>query len=263
MPSPSDASCQPRLGPLGWLRALPGRLCALPGRLRALPCRLRQLRRPTVADGLLILFARTLVRLLHGGGSIDDPAIRAAMETPGPVIIVGNHTAGIDPILVQLTTRRPIRWFMAADMMSPWANWFWRYERIIPVHYDARDARGAVEAIRHLRDGHALGLFPEGGIERPPGAIRPFLGGFGSMAVKTGARVVLVAIEGTPRCKTAFGSLFQPSISRVRLVKVFEPGVGGGSAAAEALVKEVREALAEALGWPLDDTPLEHLAGRG
>ena len=259
MPSPTDASCQPRLGPLGWLRALPGWLCAL-------PCRLRALRRPTVADGLLILFARTLVRLLHGGGSIDDPAIRAAMETPGPVIIVGNHTAGIDPILVQLTTRRPIRWFMAADMMSPWANWFWRYERIIPVHYDARDARGAVEAIRHLRDGHALGLFPEGGIERPPGAIRPFLGGFGSMAVKTGARVVLVAIEGTPKCRTAAGSLFKPSRARVRLVKVFDPpvtGAGVGTTAAEALVKEVREALAEALDWPLDDTPLEHLAGRG
>jgi len=233
------------------------------GRLRQLPTTLRALRRSTIGDGLLILFARAWLRLLHGGGSIDDPAIRAAMEAPGPVIIVGNHTAGIDPILVQLATRRPIRWFMAAGMMSPWGNWFWRYERIIPVHYDARDARGAVEAIRHLREGHALGLFPEGGIERPPGAIRPFLGGFGSMAVKSGARIVLVAIEGAPRCRTAFGSLFEPSRARVRLVKVFEPPVsGGGAAAAEALVKEVRKALAEALGWPLDDTPLEHLAGR-
>lgn len=218
---------------------------------------LRSYRRPTVVDGLLLLSARVYLRVWHRGASIDDPAIRAAMEAPGPVLVIGNHASAVDPFVVQCATRRPIRWFMAADMMSGRLGWFWRYERIIPVHYDARDARGAVEAIKHLRDGNALGLFPEGGIERPHGVVKPFQGGFGMLAAKSSARVVLVAIEGAPRCKTAWGSLFRPSRIRARLVRVYEPPSRDD---AGAFVERVRQDLAAALGWPLDDTPLQHLA---
>lgn len=200
--------------------------------------------------------AHRYLRVVHRVQGIDAPDLRDAIDAPGPVIIISNHTSAIDAFLIQCAARRPLRWFMAADMMVSFLRPLWKYEEIIPVYYDARDGRAAVEAIRHLRAGNGLALFPEGGIERPAQRVKPFQGGFATFAVKTGARIVVCAVDGTPTTTHPFAAMFMPSRARIRLVSVHKAPTATEGA---ALIETIRREIAATLGWPLDDIPLEHL----
>lgn len=137
----------------------------------------------------------------------------------GPLILVANHTAGVDPVLIQAALPFEIRWLMAQDMRHPWGEWLWDLTRIIFVSRDAPSPAGTREAIQHLRDGGVLGVFPEGGIERPRGVVRPFLPGIGFLIRRTGAPVLPVVVEGTPDADAAWGSLYKPSRATVTFMR--------------------------------------------
>lgn len=177
----------------------------------------------------------------------------------GPVIVVCNHVAGVDPILVQLTMRRRLRWFMAADQMVGVLGWFWRLQQVIPVHYDRRDTQSLLAAMKHLRSGGALGVFPEGGIERPPGQVYRFMPGFASLAAKGKARVVVMSLRGIPANAGTLRSLFVPCSATVRLLGVLDPP---RAADVDAFTERVRTMIATDLGLPLADRHLDHIEER-
>jgi len=207
-----------------------------------------------LARCLAAIYCRWVHRLQIEGAD----ALRAQSAT-GPLLVVANHTAGIDPLLVQSGCRFFIRWMMAADMMLPGMDDFWRLSAAIPVRRGARDTTALRVAIRHLRDGGVIGLFPEGGIARPPRRIGPFMGGVGLLAVKTRVPILLVWISGTPETPTAFGSLFRRSRSRVRF-ELLEPFPEGASA--DEATEALRERLAGMSGWTrLDSEDGDHGAG--
>jgi 1-acyl-sn-glycerol-3-phosphate acyltransferase len=138
-----------------------------------------------------------------------------------PLIIVSNHTAGLDPLLIQnATSRIEPRWMMAADMQVPALDAFWRWARIISVARTEGDAASAREALRHLAGGGVLGIFPEGGIERPPRELLPFLPGVGLLIRRSGAAVLPVVIEGTPQVDPAFASFWHTGRPRVRFMPI-------------------------------------------
>lgn len=126
---------------------------------------------------------------------------------PGALILVANHTSGVDPVLVASACPFEIRWIMAQDMRHPSGEWLWRWTRVIFVSREAPSAAGTREAIQHLREGGVIGVFPEGGIERPRGIVLPFLPGVGFLIKKTGAPVLPVVLEGTPDVEPAWHSL--------------------------------------------------------
>lgn len=168
-----------------------------------------------------------------------------------PLIVVSNHTGGVDPLLIQCGVRFKIHWLMASDYMAGPLAWFWRLMEIIPVERAGRDTGPAREAIRRVREGKTIGIFPEGGIVRPPGEIRAFIPGAGLIVAKSGAPVLLVWIHGTAAAETTFGSLLRPSNARVHVVGLFdfrnEPDP-------RVISETLRRKLAEASGWPLNDT---------
>jgi 1-acyl-sn-glycerol-3-phosphate acyltransferase len=135
----------------------------------------------------------------------------------GPLIVVANHTSGVDPLLIQAASHFEIRWMMARDMMVPAGRALWEFARIIPVDRERGDSAALREAIRHLRQGGVLGVFPEGGIERPPGVLRPFEPGLGLIIARTRAPVLPVIIRGTPYATTAWESLFRSSRARLEV----------------------------------------------
>src|SRR4051812_49078545 len=99
---------------------------------------------------------------VHVEGAEHIPLTRA----PGPLIVVLNHTAGIDPLLAQSVVPFEIRWLMMTDMRAPSLEWFWRFANVIFV--DQRGGvSGAREAIRHVKAGGVIGIFPEGGSNAP------------------------------------------------------------------------------------------------
>ncbi|MEM9372571.1 MAG: hypothetical protein AAGA55_02925, partial [Planctomycetota bacterium] len=69
------------------------------------------------ATGLLYLAGRAYARLIHRLRVQTEHG--ALSDLSGPLIIVCNHTAGVDPILVSSGCPRRIAWIMAEDMRLP------------------------------------------------------------------------------------------------------------------------------------------------
>lgn len=170
-------------------------------------------------------------------------------RSPGPLIIVANHTAGADPVLIQSACPFRIRWLMAEDMTAAVLDPLWEIGQVILVDRLKGESTGVREALRHLKAGGVVGVFPEGHIERPPEQVLPFLPGVGLMIARSRARVQMVTVEGTPQVDPAWSSLWRPSRSRVRF---FEPFRYEGVAARD-IPGDLRRRFIEVLGWPANE----------
>jgi 1-acyl-sn-glycerol-3-phosphate acyltransferase len=202
--------------------------------------------------GFLWQVVRTYSRLVHHT-TFTGTGLVPPTNCPGGLVVVSNHTGPIDPMLVQAACRFEIRWMMAADMMAPQLNWLWRRLKIIPVARDGRDSTSAREAIRHVRGGGVVGIFPEGGIVRPPGEIRPFHSGAGLIISRTAAPVLLVWVCDTSGQTEIGPALVTSSRARVTFVERIEFAAKSDPT---AVTEQLRQRLAEASGWPINDEPL-------
>jgi 1-acyl-sn-glycerol-3-phosphate acyltransferase len=202
--------------------------------------------------GFLWLVIRAYSRLVHrttyAGLEHIPPSNR-----PGGLVVVCNHTGPIDPLLVQAACRFEIRWMMAADMMVPELDWLWRRQRMIPVARDGRDTVPAREAIRHVRGGGVIGIFPEGGIVLPREEVRQFHQGVGLIIARTEAPVLLAWVSQTPHETDMFKALATPSRARVQFVDLLEFPARSDPA---GITRRLQERLAEASNWPIRDEPL-------
>ncbi len=170
-----------------------------------------------------------------------------------PLIIVANHTAGIDPLLIQAVLPFEVRWIMAADMRVAAMDSLWEYGRVIFVDRQGGDGHSIRAALRHLRDRHpagpgVIGVFPEGHIERPPRELLAFQEGIGVLAAKGKARVLPAVIDGAPYAQTAWGSLLRTSRACVR----FLPPVDyrGTTLNPAQIAADLQRRFADATGWP-------------
>lgn len=118
----------------------------------------------------------------------------------GAAIVVANHRCSIDPNLLTATSpQRVIGFLIAAEYYDvP----FFLFRRIIrkvrcvPVARDGADAAGLRAALRHLKNGNVLGIFPEGGIPLPDERRRP-RPGMVQLALRSGAPIIPAYISGT------------------------------------------------------------------
>jgi len=217
----------------------------------------RQLR---LSDRVLFFWGRIYTRIVH---RVRVEGTEHIPET-GPVLFVANHTAGVDPILITAPCRRQIRWIMALDMKIGVLNWFWAWQRTIFVGRDGkpggkdRGASGLRAAMEELKAGGAVGIFPEGGIERPPGQVMPYQAGVGLMIRKAGVPVVPVWISGTPQVDPAWASLWRFSRSHVVYGKPID--FTDRKLGAAEIADELRAWTMKTAGWPANDHPQKTLA---
>lgn len=168
-----------------------------------------------------------------------------------PLIVVCNHTAGLDPVLVQTSCPFFIRWLMAQDMRAPVLEWFWKFWGVIFVDRDRRDAAGVREALRHLKRGGVIGVFPEGALERPARQLLPFQPGIGLLIRKSGARVLTCTIEDTPQYDPAWASLWHFSRARIHFREVID--YRDTDLHAQGIADDLRARFANYLGWTTND----------
>ena len=199
----------------------------------------------------LQVFGRLYARFFHDLRVLGREHIPAG-TSPGPLIVVANHTAGIDPILITAAGDFQIRWVMAQDMRLPALAWLWRWQRVIFVSRSGQD-RGAVrEALAHLEGGGVLGIFPEGGLERPPRQIRRFRRGVGLLIHRSRAPVLPVVIEGTPQIDPAWASLWRRGRARITAHEIINYA-GSGLGGAE-IAEDLRARYLAWTEWPANDT---------
>ena len=199
--------------------------------------------------GLLVVIMKLYARLMQrvrveGREHIPD------YPHAGPLIVVSNHTAGADVPILQSMCRFEIRWIMSRSMQIESLQWFWEWANVIGVDLGSRDTAAMREAIRHVNAGGVLGIFPEGGLERPPRQIMPFQPGVGLLVKKTGARVLPILIDGTPQVEPAWASLWRFGRARVRAFPIIDYAELGYSAS--EIVQDLQRRYEEWSGWPVN-----------
>jgi len=168
------------------------------------------------------------------------------LPADGPVLLCVNHISGFDPIAVGALAPRPVHMMAKIELYS-YLGWLLPAVGAFPVNRDVRDASAVRQALRLLRAGRVVGLFPEGHrhYDGRLGEPRP---GAGTLIARSGAAVVPVAVRGPWR-------LFQ----RVQ-IRCGEPlDVSGSSDAADAVMRAIGrlyylpEERAQGLPWAESD----------
>lgn len=81
----------------------------------------------------------------------------------GGFIIASNHVSFLDPVVMGVACNRRLS-YMARDTLfrNPWFSLLIRLYNAFPVRRDSADIKSLREAIKRLRQGQGLLLFPEG-----------------------------------------------------------------------------------------------------
>ncbi len=120
----------------------------------------------------------------------------------GPVVLAGNHTNNLDAAMMVGSPNRMVHMIAKKELFkSKLGNWFFRSMGCIPVDRSIHDEKCKSEALEHLKNGGAIGLFPEGTVNKTKGTdheeyLLPFKYGAVSFAKKTAAYLVPFAING-------------------------------------------------------------------
>lgn len=199
--------------------------------------------------GLLWWIVRIFTHLMHDVRFEGKTLTEEPIDERG-LIVVSNHTGAVDPLLIQAGCPFVIRWMMASEMMSPALDWLWRHQRLIAVDRNGNDTGPLREAIRHVRAGGVLGIFPEGRIVTPPRRVWPFAPGVGLIVARNGAPVLLVWVSGTPDTNRMSASLLTRSHAKVVYIERLE---FGKTRDVSAITETLRRKLSEASGWPMVD----------
>jgi len=149
---------------------------------------------------LINLTARLVAWSLFGVFFRIERRGREHVPRTGGVLVVSNHISWFDPPLLNIALPRIPHWLAMAELFGGrfW-RWFFTHGGLIPIDRDHPGSAPLKEAIRRLREGHVLVLFPEGGIHREPNTV---LGGnpdikqgAALIALKAGAPIVPAIIQ--------------------------------------------------------------------
>lgn len=118
----------------------------------------------------------------------------------GPAILAANHQSFLDDLLLPLVVPgRKVVFLAKADYFDKWyLRWFFKGANVIPVRRESRSgAEAALQTgVQALREGHLIGIFPEG-TRSPDGRLYRGKTGVARMALEAQVAVVPVAITGT------------------------------------------------------------------
>jgi len=116
----------------------------------------------------------------------------------GAVIVAPNHKSSFDPPIVGVAIKNRLVHYMAkAELFkNPMFGWVLRKMGAFPVKRGTVDRMAIKQAVRELKNGHVLGIFPEGTRIKKDGLGR-FHSGMASLALMTGVPIVPVAVVGT------------------------------------------------------------------
>jgi 1-acyl-sn-glycerol-3-phosphate acyltransferase len=117
----------------------------------------------------------------------------------GRFIIASNHVSYLDPPFVGVACPRQLNFMAKVDLFRGlFFRWMFWNVNMIPVKRNAVDIASVKEALRRLKGGEGLGLFPEG-TRSVDGRVGRAFEGVGFLARKSGAPVVPAYVQGTQK----------------------------------------------------------------
>lgn len=114
----------------------------------------------------------------------------------GPLLVVGNHTAAMEAVMLNIYSRRPIEMLSAADTPGEWITELVAdLYGVIPLHRGSYDRAAMRNALDVLQQGGFIGLFPEGGIWQE--GKKKALPGIAWLSVQSGSPVLPIGFNDT------------------------------------------------------------------
>jgi 1-acyl-sn-glycerol-3-phosphate acyltransferase len=166
----------------------------------------------------------------------------------GAAIIVARHRSWLDPPLIAGACRRSVE-FLILDSVyhKRWARWFYRWMRAIPVSTDgSASLRALREALKRLKSGGVIGIFPEGRVfsDQQPGEFRP---GVALLALRSSARIVPIKISGSSRAWPRGRAWPRAATVRVHVGQPIDPESPEEGTRGRESAEELMERIARAL----------------
>ncbi len=160
-------------------------------------------------DGFVRLFCRHYHGLKYNPVKLNDH---------GAALVVANHISGLDPLLMIAASPRPLRFLIAREEYERFGlRWLFAKAGCIPVDRNKNPERALREAIRALKSGEIVALFPQGGIQMPGKRVKPLKGGAAQLAKMAQCPIATMHISGIHRWsagKTMMAVLI-PSSARI------------------------------------------------
>lgn len=146
-----------------------------------------------------------------------NPKMYGAENIPkdGNILICGNHKHIMDQCMPIMGTKRMIHWMAKREYFDDWkVAWFFKMSGCISVDRSIHDDVAKGKALDVLKDGGAIGLFPEGTRNKTDKFLLPFKFGAVSMAKKTDSIIVPFGISGdykfrSKNLRVVFGKPFK------------------------------------------------------
>jgi len=162
----------------------------------------------------------------------------------GPVLLAANHDSYWDTVSIGAAAL-PVRQVRALAKVQLWdtpgLGWVLNGMGQIPIERGAGDADALDSAVRELRDGACIGIFPEGTRSRG-GELRP-RSGIGRLATRVPeAEIVCCSVVGT----TDFVRFPKRPEAAIRFFRPAEGGLKPGEEPAEFSARLIREIRAGA-----------------
>ncbi|MBU8879114.1 1-acyl-sn-glycerol-3-phosphate acyltransferase [Bacillus sp. FJAT-29790] len=127
----------------------------------------------------------------------------------GGVLLCSNHIDNLDPPVVGITAPRPVHFMSKEELFKvPLLGKLLPHLNAFPVKRGMSDREALRKGLAVLKEGHVLGLFPEG-TRSKTGELGKGLAGAGFFALRTDAAIVPCAIIGPykafKRLKVVYG----------------------------------------------------------
>lgn len=147
-------------------------------------------------DTLFYKFIKPLVSLLFT--ILYHPIIIGRENIPknGGIILAGNHTKWLDPIMLVAITKRQVHFLAKEELFHGFTKFIAKGMGCIPVNRKIHDKDALNLGYKTLEKENVVGIFPEGTINRTNDVIMPFKIGAVKMASKTNSYLVPFTITG-------------------------------------------------------------------
>lgn len=158
------------------------------------------------------------------------------LPAAGACIIAANHVSYIDPIMLWMACPRHVRFIVdRGQYQRPIVHWVAVHTGAIPVENDPRDLGSLRRALLALKQGAALGIFPEGG-RSDDGSLKAGKSGAALLALRAGVPLVPAGIVGAFAAYSRHHRLPRPGPILVRFGEPLElPEAWRGHAAKDHL----------------------------
>ena len=176
------------------------------------------------------LIARTYVRLsVEGLENVPDE---------GACIIITNHISGLDPFVIGIPMDRAIYCLAKVELyQNALLTWILNNLGFIPLDRDSTDTSAMRIVLKVLKDGHPLGISPEG-TRSTTGDMLPFTHGATKLALHAQVPILPVAVHGTRELMPPGTYGFRPGRAYIKVGELFDLSDAYGKPITSELLEE-------------------------